>query len=136
MPFTEGLHPDGTPGATFYISRSLLEVLETDGPEWKLEDARFILECVRDPDVIFQGLLRPRHEESLCFSVRPSHDPDEEGEFPSSLPRYGFVFVAFARLAVGGYLVFDWEWREEDGEHPGHPSGWQTDFERPTWRKT
>jgi hypothetical protein len=46
------------------------------------------------------------------------------------------VFVAFARTAIGGYVVFDWEWREEDADAPGHPVGWEIDFERRTWLKT
>jgi hypothetical protein len=52
------------------------------------------------------------------------------------LPRFGFVFVVFARPAVGGYVVFDWEWREENADRPGLPVGWENDFEVPTWRKT
>ena len=25
-------------------------------------------------------------------------------------PRFGFVFVTYARTGIGGYVVFDWEW--------------------------
>ena len=71
----------------------------------------------------------------MCYSVRPIRDPEIEEE-QQPLPRYGFAFLIFARLGVGGYVVFDWEWREEDAEAPGHPSGWENDFERRTWQKT
>jgi hypothetical protein len=135
IPIGEGLYPDGKPGASFFISRAELDLLERDGPEWKLEDARFIPETVGQPDAIFEGLLRPGQEKSLCYSVRPTHDPENEDE-NQSLPRYGFAFLTFARLGLGGYVVFDWEWREEDVEAPGHPSGWRIDFERRTWQKT
>ena len=97
-------------------------------------DARFILEAIADPDAIFDGLKRPGQEESLCYSVRPTRDPEIENQDKFS-PRYGFVFLAFARMAMGGYLVFEWEWREEDGNVPGHPAHWENDFERRTWLK-
>ena len=41
-----------------------------------------------------------------------------------------------ARSGIGGYVVFDWEWREEAADAPGHPAGWATDFERRLWHKT
>ena len=134
LPIGEGLHPDGTGGATFFVDRAELDVLEHDGPEWKLEDARFIKEAVADPDAIFQGLKRTGQEDGLAYSVRPTHDPDDEVPNPIP-PRFGYVFLAFARSGIGGYVVFDWEWREE-ADLPGHPVGWETDFERRTWFKT
>ena len=134
LPIGEGRHPDGTTGASFFIDKAELEILEEDGPEWKLDDARFIQEAVADPDAVFRGLNRPGFEEGLAYSVRPTHDPDEEQ--PEQIqPRFGYVFLAFTRTGIGGYVVFDWEWREEDGEAPGHPSGWATDFESRTWQK-
>ena len=135
IPIGEGLDPEGKRGATFFVSRAELDILERDGPEWKLEDARFIPETVQQPDAIFEGLKRPGHEKSLCYSVRPARDPENEEE-NQPLPRYGFAFLAFARSGAGGFVVFDWEWREEDGDAPGHPVGWATDFERRTWHRT
>jgi hypothetical protein len=135
LPIGEGLHPDGTTGASFFVDRAELDILEVDGPEWKFEDARFITESVGDPDAIFQGLKRPGQEGSLAYSVRPTHDPNED-ESVTLPPRFGYVFVAFARSGVGGYVIFDWEWRKEDSDVPGHPIAWQIDFERRTWHKT
>lgn len=134
IPIGDGLDPSGNPGASFFIDRTELDIIQQDGPEWKLEDARFIAEAVQEPDAIFEGLLRPRQENSLCYSVRVTHDPNEPES--QALPRYGYVFLVFARLGVGGFVVFDWEWREEDADHPGHPTGWPDDFERRSWLKT
>lgn len=135
LPIGEGLDPAGNAGASFFVDRNALELIEQDGPEWKMEDARFIPEAVREPDAVFQGLKRAGQEESFAYAVRPSHDPDDENAtfIP---PHLGFVLVAFARTGVGGYVVFDWEWREEDPDNPGHPLGWEADFERATWRRT
>lgn len=134
LPIGEGRHPNGDPGATFYIDVDALTAAEEDGPEWKYEDARFILEAVAEPDAIFEGLRRHDHEGGLCYSVRPTHDPDDESS--QEQPRYGFVFVAFVRPGLGGYVVFDWEWREEDFDFPGHPENWENDLTRRTWHKT
>jgi hypothetical protein len=86
---------------------------------------------VSRPDAISEGLKRGQQETSLCYSVRPTHDPvDPDAE---TLPRYGFTFVTFVRPGIGGYVVFDWTWREEDSNLPGHPLSWETDFTRRTW---
>ena len=134
LPIGEGRNPDGTPGASFFIDRAELDLIAEDGPAWKLEDARFIYEAVQEPDAIFEGLKRPNQTQSLCYSVRPTHDPEDEGS--EGPPRYGYVFVAFARPGVGGWIVFDWEWREEEADSPGHPVDWETHFERQLWWRT
>jgi hypothetical protein len=133
LPIGEGLCPDGRPGATFFISKTNLQVFERDGPEGKYEDARFVHETVQSPDAVFKGLNRSGHEESLCYSVRPTFDPDDPDSGP---PRYGYVFLAFIRPGVGGFVVFDWDWREEDSDAPGHPEGWADAFGERTWLKT
>jgi hypothetical protein len=119
----------------FSWTESNLTFSRKTAPSGKLEDARFIKEAVADPNAIFQGLKRPGHEAGLAYSVRPTHDPDQKEASPIP-PRFGYVFVAFARTGMGGFVVFDWEWREEDPDAPGHPLGWKVDFERRTWHKT
>jgi hypothetical protein len=44
------------------------------------------------------------------------------------------VFLAYVHGCVGGYIVFDWDWREEDPDKPGFPLNWEEDFEPPTWQ--
>jgi hypothetical protein len=134
IPVGEGLDPQGNPGALFYISRAELDLVEQSGPEWKFEDARFIPEAAGSPDAIFEGLKRSNLQEGLCYSVSLTHDPDNEDS--QTPPRFGYVFLAFVRPATWGYVVFDWAWREEDFEFPGHPTDWKNDFSRRTWHKT
>lgn len=134
LPIGGGLDPEGNPGASFFIDRNELAMIERDGPEWKYDDARFIEEAVSSPDAIFEGLGRANQDEGLCYSVRLTSDPEEAKE-AAGPPRYGYVFVVFVRSGVGGYVVFDWEWREED-EEAGHPLNWQNDFTRRTWHAT
>jgi hypothetical protein len=134
LPVGEGVGPDGQTRMMFYIDRNELDKVRDEGPPWKFEDIRFIIETVDSPDAIFQGLGRHDHEESLCYSARVTHDPEEPEK--ESLPRYGHVFLVFVRPCVGGYLVFDWEWREEDDEHPGYPGDWEKDFKERVWPAT
>lgn len=133
MPIGEGRHPDGNPGTTFFVDRTQLSDLEETGPESKLDDARFILEAVGEPDAIFERLRRDDGSSEWCYSVRPTHDPQEPEA--TTLPRYGFAFLVFVRPGVGGYVVSDWEWREENAV-PGLPLNWQNDFTRRLWQKT
>ena len=119
---------------SFFLDRNALDLVERDGPDDKFEDVRFSEEAVPSPDAIFEGLRRHDQRDSLCYTVRPTHDP--AGEDSPTLPRYGFVFVLFVRAGVGGFVVFDWEWREEDQDCPGHPANWINDFSRRTWHRT
>jgi hypothetical protein len=132
IPIGEGLGPDGSPGTMFFLDRAELDMIEQDGPKWKFDDARFIEEAIERPDAIFEGLGRPNHEDSFCYSVRIERDPDEES--PAGQPHYGMVFVAFVRKGIG-FVVFDLEWRDEDYDHPGHPVEWRNDFMRRTWSR-
>lgn len=132
LPLGEGLDPAGKPGAPFFIDTIALETVERDGPEWKFEDARFIEEAIQEPDAIFQGLRRVGQQEGLCYSVRPTRDPDIEND--TGPPCYGQVFLVYVRVGMG-YVVFDWAWREEDENSPGHPAGWQGDFTRRLWHR-
>jgi hypothetical protein len=135
LPIGSGLTPCGKPGATFYLDRNELELIRKDGPPGLYDDARFISEAVQKPDAIFEGLGRYGQRESLCYSVRPTADPDDEEE-AATLPRYGQVFVVFVSPGQGGDVVFAWEWREEDPDLPGHSLHWQNDFARRTWQRT
>src|SRR5438132_5880010 len=98
LPIGEGRDSKGNPGTSFFVDKAELDIIQRDGPEWKLEEARFLPEAVSEPDAIFEGLRRPSEEKSLCYSVRPSHDPDDTGN--GGTPRYGVVFVVFVRPAL------------------------------------
>jgi hypothetical protein len=133
VPVCEGKTPHGQGKCLFYVERALLDTLRDDGPAWKLEDARFIEEAVKKPDAIFEGLNRPGMEAGVAYSVRPQDDPEEEDK--TYLPRYGKAFVVYARPGTWGYVIIDWDWRDEDAE-PGHPVGWEADFVRRIWSET
>jgi hypothetical protein len=129
IPIGEGLDPEGNPGAMVYVDRGEIDRLEEEGPQWQLEDARFIPEAVSSPDATFEV-----QKDRYCYSVRPTRDPDDEhAQMP---PRFGYAFLVFVRPAVWGYVVDDWSWREEDFDNPGHPAGWKSDFARRIWNKT
>lgn len=135
LPVGPGVLPDSTE-ASFFVVKSEYERLGEFGPQEKYDDARFLEEAVREPDAIFSGLRRPNQDESLCYSVQITRDPDDSDGFSASAPRYGFVFLAFVRVAQMGYVIFDWEWRREDDETPGHPANWEKDFKERVWHRT
>jgi hypothetical protein len=134
LPVGEGRLPDGS-RAMFYVSRPELDRLRDNGPQEKYEDARFLPEAVSDPDAIFVGLRRPNQDEGLCYSVFLTHDPDDDDDGCARPPRYAQAFLAFVRVANLGYVIFDWEWREEDPDQTGHPTHWERDFERRAWHQ-
>lgn len=136
IPVGNGCGPNGGL-VPFYVDRQVLDTVRDEGPAWLFHDARFIEEAVCDPDAIFEGLRRPNHVEALCYSVRPSRDPDEDerDDYLAVPPVFGRVFLAFAQIGPMGYVVFGWEWREEDPDEPGHPEDWQADFGSRIWNK-
>jgi len=118
----------------FFIDRAWLDAVRETGPQEQYDNLRFVEEAASQPDAIFIGLERPEHEQSVCYSVRLTRDPHEpDSETP---PRFGVVFLIFARVGVGGYVIFDWEFRDEHPDEPGHPERWETDFERRVWSRT
>lgn len=129
VPIGDGLLPSGE-RAPFFILRHTLDLLSEYGPQEKYRDARFIEMAVTQPDAIYRGLRRPNQHEGLCYSIRPESDPDDYESITgvASLPRYGVVFLAFVEAGAMGYVVFDWEWREEDGDNPGCPAAADRDF--------
>lgn len=129
----EGKSPDGLGVSRFYIEKTFLNTLRDHGPEWKLEDAKYIEEAISDPDAIFEGLNRTGLEDGVAYSVRPSHDPEEPEV--ETLPHYGYTFVVYARPGGWGYVIINWDWRAEDSDSPGHPEGWEADFTRRSWSK-
>ena len=134
LPVGEGRLPDGSL-AMFYVSRPEIARVRDQGPQEKYEASRFLLEAVQEPDAIFAGLRRPNQDANLCYSVFLTHDPDDRDEGCAQPPRYGYVFLAFVRVANMGYVIFDWEWREEDPAHTGHPTNWKRDFEERVWSR-
>ena len=128
IPVGEGLLPGGGRGP-FFIDRRTLTLLSEHGFAEKYNDARFVPQAVSKPDAIFRGLRRPNQNEGLFYSIRPETDPDDDGDAEKvGLPRYGVVFLAFVEARNMGYVVFDWEWRDEDPDEPGYPLRWRDDF--------
>jgi hypothetical protein len=47
------------------------------------------------------------------------------------------VLVAYLGKAPdGSWIVWDWDWTREDLVTPGHPDGWQDDYEERTWTRS
>lgn len=137
IPIGEGMLPDGT-RVPFFVDKRELDSVRDNGPAWKYHDAGYIIEAVGDPDAIFEGLQRPNQNDSFCYSVRPTRDPDaDEGDEtePALPPVFGQAFLAFVTLEQMGFVVFDWEWRAESADEPGHPENWQSDFARRVWQR-
>jgi hypothetical protein len=129
IPVGEGVLPGGGRGQ-FFVDRRTVDLLIEHGFTEKLHDSRFLPMTVDAPDAIFRGLRRPNQNDGLCYSIRPESDPDTADEDPgfAGLPRYGMAFLAFVEVRDMGFVVFDWEWRDEDPDEPGHPLGWRDDF--------
>src|SRR5437870_2704187 len=105
------MSPDGGEDGEFFLSRTMLEKLEKNGPTWKFDDASFIPEILSAPAVVFQGLKREGFQNGYCYSGVPERNWDDPD--PENVPRIGMVFVIYIKPAWG-LVVFDWDWRSED----------------------
>jgi hypothetical protein len=72
LPIGEGLHPDGTPGAEFFVDRPMLDALEELGPAEKHDDGRF----VHMADKLTEYL-----QQHPCKGFRPVPFYSEMGDF-------------------------------------------------------
>lgn len=131
--FGHGRAPDGSPGCPFMIRRSVLDVITEHGPRWKCHSIRLIPGVLAEPVAIFEGLGRDGCLAACCYSGRPPVRYLNDGA-PKE-PHPGFLFVVYAEPVSGGYIVWDWGWRREDGARPGHPSGWDSFTKGKVWPK-
>lgn len=133
LPIGRGINPLA-PGDTclFYVSRTILESIEENGPEAKWHDANLLEDAIAQPAVIFHGLNRQGFEDGYCFSCLPQFRFRSDG---TTMPRRADrVFLLYMTLEVGP-VIFDWEWRPGN-EKTGHPYEARENFGRETWRRT
>src|SRR5688572_10063512 len=109
------LQPQGE--TTFFISKTTLLKIEEEGPTWKFDDADYIREVIIAAEASFEDLKRKEYGDSFCFSYRPA------GSRNGRPLRAGMVFVVYFRATIGGFKIFDWDWREEDHVNHGYPVG-------------
>jgi hypothetical protein len=136
LPIGPGRCPEGGGECEFFIHLPTLQKLEKYGPAWKYQDGDLAGGVVADPQAVYRGLRRPDFEAgpSYCYSVRPAGSSWQRGPGVDD-PLLPCVFLVFVFRGMGGYVVFDWEWRPEDPAAPGEPEGWQDDFEERLWQR-
>ena len=109
---------------SLYLRQSVLETLESHGPELKFADASLITPSLNDPIIVYNGLNRPSICEGYCYVARPSRRMNLGGQY-EPVP-HDRVFLVFVEKEFG-LVVFDWEWRlAADGS--GRPIDWDIDF--------
>jgi hypothetical protein len=129
----DGLSTDGSGKATFIIAKAKIENYQRRGPKHKFLELHNVKETLESPIVIFEGLKREDFLNSYCFCKVPVIQKLRqtiEAPFPPH-----FVFLVFVNRDNRGLVVFDWEKRKADPNHPGRPLGWESAFERIAWAK-
>lgn len=86
-------------------------------------------EVLLNPAVIFQGLQREGHEESLCYAGLASHRYSGQGnELP---PPPGMTFAVYIR---SDDVLIRWDWEQADGNLT-YPLNYKTRFGPQLWPK-
>lgn len=129
-----GITPDGQSDAEFFILRDDISFLKRHGPTWRYEDAALLQDALATPDCTFEDLKRKEYGVAIgyCYCVKPNRCYGDDGK--PQPPPPDMVFIVFVRVDFG-YVVFHWEWRQEDRSDLRHPLGWRNDFGRRLWRK-
>ena len=122
----------GDAGFAFYMSRSALDAIESDGPTWKFEDAKLLESAIRDAVSILEGLKRKEYEDGYCYVAKPPCRSNGDGQQERS-PK-DQVFLVFAKKEFG-LVVFEWEWRKVDPKDSDLPVGQNPDFGSLKWRQ-
>lgn len=129
-----GLCPESRQLTDFFLSREHLYKIELDGPAQKFYDSRLLEPVLTEPCAIFRGLKRPSFENGFCYSGKPAVRWIEGGEDGIEIASpFDQVFLVFVRPSKG-YLVFDWEWRDEHPKQAGVPIHWERNFEALQWQ--
>ena len=104
------------------------------GIGWKYFLAQFLHLVTSNPTVIFEGLEREGLADGYCYCGKiDSADMNNGSSFCLGEDR---VLLVFVKWTESGFLIFDWDKREEESNQLGWPQGWSNDFKEPKWQKT
>jgi hypothetical protein len=130
----KGIGPDGNSEVDFDLSQKSIDHFQRYGPTWKFNGLFVLPDILKNPYVIFQGLMRDNLENAYCYSGIPAKwyrkvYPEEEVDFPSDE-----VLVAYVELHPNQrFIIFDWDKRKQDTRKLGYPKNWESDFGDPIW---
>jgi hypothetical protein len=104
---TEGLDPSGSGKGEFRFCLKQVDHLLVNGPKDKYYEIYSAYDVLNNPVMIFEGLQRPGHEQSLCYVGRPRVYGDGV-EYP---PRPSMLFLVCMTVEK---KIFEWRWERED----------------------
>jgi len=110
-----GLNPFDGSQKEYWIEKDLIQSFYKKGLLGKFKELNLVKEIALSPAVVFQGLKRDGHEESLCFAGVASHAYTRNGlQISSPPPNKTFEF-----FVMKNDKIYWWAWDEaENGTYP------------------
>lgn len=126
-----GVKPDYSGEEEFYIEADYVDHLKESGQLDKWWASPVITDVLQKPTSTFRGLKRPGNPpefaEGLIYCGRPKEIFGRGGPMPAPPGYLLAVYIVFNQER--DFLhVYDWDWKEEDENHPGFPECWATDY--------
>jgi hypothetical protein len=126
----EGLDPSGEGVREFWIEKDLLQFFYKKGWMHKWKAAHSVVEILKSPAVIFQGLQHEGQEEALCYAGIASCRYSKNGNPLPPVPR--MTFVVYIREDD---VIFRWDWEPAD-KNLTYPEDYRNRFGPQLWPKT
>lgn len=123
-----GVDLSGSGERLFKVDLAIVDAWRDRGVEAKYWDSVLVSEVVKSPTSTFRGLKRRNASNAgECYCGKPK---ERFLDGTPAKPPIGEVFVAYVfGTPDGDSRIVDWDWWPEDPDLPGHPKGWQDDYQ-------
>jgi hypothetical protein len=123
----KGLAPDGGE-CEFNLLKQQIDHFRREGPEHKFWELFSLVETLKEPVVIAEGLKREGFESALCYVGKPKRYGD--GWESPTPPK-----MVFLVCMTQDFKIFEWRWEKEDQERLDCPENAATRFTKITETK-
>jgi hypothetical protein len=123
----EGLAPNGADVCRFFIAKQRIEHFKINGPEYKFWEIFSMVETLKSPLIIAEGLKREGLELGLCYIGKPRKHRDGVDHPPPP----GMVFLV---CMTPDFKIFEWRWEPEDCSRANYPNDGKR-FTKIKWKR-
>jgi hypothetical protein len=123
----EGLAPNGVGVCQFLVPKNRINHFKIEGPEHKFWEIWSMVETLKAPLIIAEGLKREGLETGLCYIAKPRKYRDG-ADYP---PPPKMVFLV---CITHEFKVFEWRWEPEDVLRLNYPNDAQR-FSNIKWKR-
>ena len=123
----QGINPSGQGDCEFRIAKKRVDHLLAHGPVHKYFELFSVHEVLKNPKLIYEGLMRAGQEKGLCYVGTPRRHGDGV-EYP---PPPNMLFIV---CTTEDFKIFEWGWEKVDEKEPDYSKNVKQRFGKLKWK--